>query len=137
MGQWSKYVKALAALTPTGIASYLGQWLGLFGKVGLAHPQWQTQIENLSLGVSVLCALAVFVSLNEASKKTVLVAFSVTFAGFLGAIAACWGISIEVGVITTAEGFAAITFWWKLAYFSLLTVTSLTVLIFAMYLMDP
>lgn len=135
--KFEKFLRALFALSPTAIASYFSQWMGLFNNAGLAHRDFAPQTERLALGISTIAVLLLYVWLNNKSKKILGWTFFSLFAGFIGSVVGCIYMNRFLIQQKLTESIERTIVIWKWIYFSLLIFTSLTVVVFMLWLLSP
>jgi hypothetical protein len=136
--KFDKFLHFLYALSPTAIASYLSQWMGLFSDVGLAHRDFAPQTERLALGISTIAVLSLYVWFRGKSRKFLGLTFSLFFIfGFIGSIIGC----VVMNYLLLYQKHTALIERtiniWRWIYFSLLFFTSLTVVMFMLWLLSP
>jgi hypothetical protein len=135
--KFDKFLHALYALSPTAIASYLSQWMGLFSDAGLAHRDFAPQTERLALGISTIAVLSLYVWLHGKSRKILGWTFSLLFTvGFLGSLAGCFAMNYLLLYQKQTELIERTIAIWRWTYFSLLISTSLTVVVFMLWLLS-
>jgi hypothetical protein len=133
--KFNKFLDALFALSPTAIASYLSQWLGLFNNAGLAHRDFAPQTERLALGISTIAVLTLYVWLYGKSRKLLSWMFSIIFlVGFIGSIVGCLYLDYLLPSQKQVESIEMTINIWRWTYLSLLIFTSLTVVVFMLWL---
>src|SRR6267378_2369427 len=118
--RFGKFLKALYTLSPTGIVTYLSHWQGLLGDVGLAHPDFQPQVERLARGVSALAVLAAYVWLHNSSSRFLRRAFTIAFGLFLASLLVCVFVSIFLGSLTKSAEIEGTIHLWRWFYFLVL-----------------
>ncbi len=134
---FDKFLKTFFALSPTAIATYLSHWQGLLGDAGLAHRDFQPQVERLALGVSTLGVLASYLWLHNASRKVLRRAFTVVVGVYIASLVLCFVASIWLGSLTTKASIQGTIHLWKWFYFTLLLSESVSVVLFMLWLLAP
>jgi hypothetical protein len=132
---FQKFLHFLFALSPTAIASYLSQWLGLFGKAGLAHRDFQPQVERLALGVSTIAVLIIYGFFHKATARTLKIVFVVAVLLFGGSLIGCISLNYILYSMITQREIEATIYVWQWMYFAFLLFTSVLVISFMLYVL--
>ena len=134
-GLFQRFLHALFAFSPTALANYLSQWLGLFGKAGLAHRDFQPEVERLALGVSTVLVLAVYIWLHKSPARILKKLFSFSFIFFIVSLLGCIGLDFALHSMKTKETIELTILIWRWVYFVLLLSTSMSVVSFMLYVL--
>lgn len=134
MNQAMSWFKRIAALLPAPIMAWLNKWLGLLEGTGLSHPHWRQQANNITLAISVLLVLVLFVvfrrTTEQALKKIVLAAFVLSIV----ALAACVLMKRWTAAAMTMIDIEMYKSYWQLSYVVMAVVWLAAVTLIAMYL---
>ncbi|TPM99523.1 hypothetical protein [Mesorhizobium sp. B2-1-3A] len=74
------WVNALTTVGPGGAVAYVSKWTDLLSDIGLAHPQWRAQADNLGIVVAVILLLITALVLTLHGTRY-LARFAVTLVG--------------------------------------------------------
>jgi hypothetical protein len=110
-----KAFKKVAAFVPGPALLFVTQWIGLFSRTPIVHPEWRVEAENFSLGIGVFVAIVLSVILRDWSKEALIKLSGMLFALTLILLASCWGIWLYLGPPNPGE-VAPNPVWWQGAW---------------------
>jgi hypothetical protein len=107
-----KALKKVAAFVPGPALLFVTQWIGLFSRTPIVHPEWRVEAENFSLGLGVLLVIVLSFILRDWSKKALIKLCVRLFILTLILLAGCWGIWLYLGPPSPGE-VAPNPVWWQ------------------------
>jgi ABC-type sugar transport system permease subunit len=107
------------------------------GDAGLAHRDFQPQVERLALGISTVAVLASYIWLHNSSRKFLLRAFTIVLVLFLASIVVSILLGMWLGSLTTRATIDGTVHLWKWIYLLVLLSESLAVVLFTLWVLAP